>query len=114
MMGKRNWNEGVYIRTETDYTEEEQSEEFYFSWFHTNSTIKQSVREEEERRSAIKEQIDAGVIHPNGMPVGSMGSVAQPPQPNRKETPYERQQRRKMERKMERKLNKKGQTLIRK
>lgn len=100
MSEKRDWKEGSYIRGEIDYSEEEAKEEYYFAWFHTESNLKPSDREEREKIAAIHEQIRKGVIQPNGMPVGWEA-------PKKKETPYERQQRRKQEIKQERKKKKK-------
>ena len=104
---KRKWSDGSYVRAETDFTEEvpEENEEYYFAWFHTESNLKPSEREEKEKVQAIQEQIRSGVIQPNGMPVGWQ-------QPKRKETRLERQARRKQERKMEKKLRKRGQMPI--
>lgn len=98
---KRKWTEGSYIRAETDLFEAEQGEDYYFAWFHTESNLKPSEREEQEKVKAIQEQIQKGVIQPNGMPVGWQ-------QPQKKETRLERQARRKQERKMEKRLRKQG------
>ena len=97
---KRTWTDGFYIRGETDWTEEEHEEDYYFAWFQAQANLKPTEREEKEKISAIREQLDNKIIQRNGLPYGY-----EAPEP--KETKWQKKERRKEENKKKRKLQKK-------
>ena len=77
------WKKSSYVRTETDfYEEEELQEELSFSWFSVKSNQRESQQEIDETRAAIQYQIKNGILQPNGLPVGM--NIPQPPQPKGK------------------------------
>ena len=99
------WQKGSYIRSDTNYLEQENTEKEHlvFSWFKVNSTLQETGNEQAEKIKAIREQIAAGVLQPNGRPVGMKGP------PPKKENSFERRRRRQIQRQQQKILKQQQQ-----
>lgn len=92
------WQKGSYIEAETDFEEMDgQVEHLFLSWFRTNSQLHETEEEKKEKYQAIREQIAAGILQPNGLPVGYTP-------PKRPENNFQRKRRREEERKIRKQM----------
>jgi hypothetical protein len=98
-----NWQNGSYIRADTDYLEQEavEKESLIFSWFKVQSNLQETGNEQSEKIQAVRMQISAGVLQPNGMPHGMKPAPI-------KENSFEKKRRRQLQRQQQ-KLNRKQQ-----
>lgn len=98
------WTNGSYVRTETDFDEEEiENENLKFHWFAVKSSQGETKEERDERQRAIKYQIDHGIIQRNGMPVGM---EAPKPTLSKEQKEQLKQMQKKQELKQKRKIRK--------
>lgn len=85
------WKKGPYVRTETDYLEEENQTDMDIVWFSVKSKGGTTEEEKREKIEAIREQIRLGILNEKGIPVGY-----EPPKP--KMNKWERKRFRELER----------------
>ena len=73
------WMNSPYVECWVDYDEVEEIEinEKLISWFDIKFNLSETEEEKKEKQEAIREQIQAGVLLPNGIPPG----VQMPPPP---------------------------------
>lgn len=100
------WKQGAYVRSETDYYEEEKEEDqdLSFAWFAVRSNQQETPEEVEERKKAIEYQIRNGILQTNGLPAGM--KLPEPSGPSKPKGKFARKAMRQQQREMDKRKRK--------
>ena len=106
------WTSGSYVSTICEVVEEPPTEavnpsgELKFSYFTVKSNMQESQREKDEKMAAIHQQIDLGILKPNGVPYGMKTEEEKQAEQAAKGKKYSNKFARKIERNKQRAIEK--------